>query len=116
MNDHLHAPAALTLAKDPPGIHWIGGWTGLRSGMNDMEKCKFLFLLGLELRPSSVLQLVASRYTTTLPRLVFKWVVTKNIITFITFTIPIDNIYEKIISYCLISRWFLLRYLFSLNL
>jgi hypothetical protein len=33
-----------------PGNHWIGGWVGPRAGLDDMEKRKFLTLLGLELR------------------------------------------------------------------
>jgi hypothetical protein len=32
-----------------PGTHWVGGWVGPR--LNDVEKKKFLALLGLELRP-----------------------------------------------------------------
>jgi hypothetical protein len=31
----------------------IGGWVGLRAGLDDMEKWKFLALPGLELRPLS---------------------------------------------------------------
>jgi hypothetical protein len=31
--------------------HWIGGWVGPRTGLDDMEKRKFLPLPGLELRP-----------------------------------------------------------------
>jgi hypothetical protein len=34
-----------------PGTHWIGGWVGHRDGVDDMEKLKFLTLLGLEDRP-----------------------------------------------------------------
>jgi hypothetical protein len=33
------------------GTHWIGGWVGLRAGLDDLEKRKFLTLPGLELRP-----------------------------------------------------------------
>jgi hypothetical protein len=33
-----------------PGTHWIGSWVGLRAGLDDVEKRKFLTLLGLELR------------------------------------------------------------------
>jgi hypothetical protein len=34
-----------------PGTHWIGGWVDPRAGLDDVEKKKFLILLGLELRP-----------------------------------------------------------------
>jgi hypothetical protein len=34
-----------------PGTHWIGGSVDPRAGLDDMEKRKFLTLLGLELRP-----------------------------------------------------------------
>jgi hypothetical protein len=43
-----------------PGTHCTGGWVGSRAGLDDVEKRKFLILLGLELRP---LQPIASRYT-----------------------------------------------------
>jgi hypothetical protein len=33
------------------GTHWIRGWVGPRTGLNDMEKRKFLPPPGLELRP-----------------------------------------------------------------
>jgi hypothetical protein len=32
------------------GTHWIGGWVGRRTGLEDMERT-ILFLPGLELRP-----------------------------------------------------------------
>jgi hypothetical protein len=32
-----------------PSTHWIGGWVGPRTGLDNMEKRKFLTLLGLEL-------------------------------------------------------------------
>jgi hypothetical protein len=34
-----------------PGAHWIGGWVGPRTGLDDVEKRKLLTLPGLELRP-----------------------------------------------------------------
>jgi hypothetical protein len=40
-----------------PGTHWIGGWVGSRSGLDDVEKRQFLTLPGLEIQP------VSSRYT-----------------------------------------------------
>jgi hypothetical protein len=33
------------------GTHWIGGYVGPRTGLDDVEKNKFLTLPGLELRP-----------------------------------------------------------------
>jgi hypothetical protein len=33
------------------GTLWIGGWVGLRAGLDDVENQKFLTLPGLELRP-----------------------------------------------------------------
>jgi hypothetical protein len=35
----------------PQGTHWMGGWVGPRTGLNDMERKKYLPLPGLELRP-----------------------------------------------------------------
>jgi hypothetical protein len=34
-----------------PGTHWIGDWVDTRTGLDDVEKRKFLTLPGLELRP-----------------------------------------------------------------
>jgi hypothetical protein len=34
-----------------PGTHWIGGWVDHRGDLDDMEKRKFLTVLGHELRP-----------------------------------------------------------------
>jgi hypothetical protein len=34
-----------------PGIQWIGGWVDPRVGLDDVEKRKFLTLLGLKLWP-----------------------------------------------------------------
>jgi hypothetical protein len=52
VSGQFHAPAALPPGKDPPppGIHWIGGWVGPRTGLDDVENRKFLILPGLELR------------------------------------------------------------------
>jgi hypothetical protein len=35
--------------RAPPGTHWIEGWVDPRAVLDDMEKSKFLILLGLEL-------------------------------------------------------------------
>jgi hypothetical protein len=58
--------AALPPGERAPGIHWIGGWVNLRIGLDDMEKLKFLTLLGLELRPLGSPVAIP----TTLPRLI----------------------------------------------
>jgi hypothetical protein len=50
VSGQLHAPAALPRER-APGDHWIGGWVDLTAGLDDLEKKKFLTLLGLELRP-----------------------------------------------------------------
>jgi hypothetical protein len=37
-------------AERAPGNHWVGGWVGPRTGLDDVEKRKFLTLPGLDLR------------------------------------------------------------------
>jgi hypothetical protein len=44
-------PRPLYPQEKAPGTHWIGGWVKPRAGLDEMEKRKFLTLLGLELRP-----------------------------------------------------------------
>jgi hypothetical protein len=44
-------PGRYTPGERAPGSHWIGGWVGPRTGLDDVEKRKFLTLPGLELRP-----------------------------------------------------------------
>jgi hypothetical protein len=44
------------------GAHWIRGWVGTRTGLDDVEKRTISPLPGLELDPSA-LQHIASRYT-----------------------------------------------------
>jgi hypothetical protein len=44
-------PGRFTPGERAPGTHWIGGWVCLRTGLDDVEKRKFLTLPGLELRP-----------------------------------------------------------------
>jgi hypothetical protein len=41
----------LTPGERAPCTHWIGGWVGPRTGLDDMERRKILSPLGLELRP-----------------------------------------------------------------
>jgi hypothetical protein len=45
-----------------PGTHWIGGWVGPRTSLDDTERRRILTLPGLDLRPLAS-QPVASRYT-----------------------------------------------------
>jgi hypothetical protein len=59
---------ALPPDKQPFGTDWIGGWVGLRSGVNDVEKRKFLTLPGLELRAIS-----RSARNQSLYRLCYPW-------------------------------------------
>jgi hypothetical protein len=40
-----------TSGERAPSTYWIGGWVGPRTGLDDIEKRKFLALPGLELRP-----------------------------------------------------------------
>jgi hypothetical protein len=44
-------PGRITPKERAPCTHWIGGWVDLRAGLDDLEKRKFLTLLGLEFRP-----------------------------------------------------------------
>jgi hypothetical protein len=50
MNGQLHASEVLPPGKEPR-YPWIGCWVGPRVGLDDIEKRKFLILLGLEKRP-----------------------------------------------------------------
>jgi hypothetical protein len=44
-------PGRLTPGERAPGTQWIGGWVDPRAGLDNVEKRKFLTLMGLELRP-----------------------------------------------------------------
>jgi hypothetical protein len=44
-------PGRFTSGKEPPSNHWLGGWVEPRTGLDDVEKRKFLTLPVLELRP-----------------------------------------------------------------
>jgi hypothetical protein len=46
----LHAPAALPSEERAPSTYCIGGWVDPTTGLDDLEKRKFLTLPGLELR------------------------------------------------------------------
>jgi hypothetical protein len=52
-----------------PGTHWIGGWVGPRASLDDMEKKKFLTVLGLKLQPLLLSKPIAIAILTTLSRL-----------------------------------------------
>jgi hypothetical protein len=41
----------ITPGEGAPSPHYIGGWVGLRIGLDDVERRKILPLPGLELRP-----------------------------------------------------------------
>jgi hypothetical protein len=50
MSGQLHALTSLAPWKDLlPNIHWIGGWVGPRTSMDDVERRKILPMPGLEL-------------------------------------------------------------------
>jgi hypothetical protein len=51
-------PGSFTLGEKPTGTHWIGGWVGPRTDLDDVEKRKILPLPGLQ-----AVQPVAIRYT-----------------------------------------------------
>jgi hypothetical protein len=42
-------PGRFTPGERAPGTHWIGGWVGPRTGIDDVERRKVLPLPGLEL-------------------------------------------------------------------
>jgi hypothetical protein len=44
-------PDRFTSGERAPVTHWIGGWVGPRTGLDDVERKKFLTLQELKLRP-----------------------------------------------------------------
>jgi hypothetical protein len=46
VSGELHTPREIA-----PGNDWVGGWVGPITGLDDVEKIKFLTLAELELRP-----------------------------------------------------------------
>jgi hypothetical protein len=44
-------PSHFTPGERAHGTHWIGGWEDPSTGLDDVQKRKFLTLTGLELRP-----------------------------------------------------------------
>jgi hypothetical protein len=70
----FHAPAALPPEKESPGTHWVGSWGGgtqsrfgRSGGKNNSQP-----LTGLE---PPIIQPVPQRYTTELPRLLLKGII-----------------------------------------
>jgi hypothetical protein len=44
-------PGRFTPRETNHGTHWIGGWVGPRTGLDDIDRSKILPLPGLELQP-----------------------------------------------------------------
>jgi hypothetical protein len=44
VNGQRHAPAALYPRERTPGTYWIGGWVGLRAGLDTEARGKILCL------------------------------------------------------------------------
>jgi hypothetical protein len=55
-------PGRFIPGERAPGTHWVGGWVGPSTGLNDVVKIKFLTLLDSNSDPL-VVQSVASRCT-----------------------------------------------------
>jgi hypothetical protein len=55
-------PSSFTPKERAPGTHWIGGWVGPRTSLDDVEGRKILPLQGLNSNPLALL-LIASCYT-----------------------------------------------------
>jgi hypothetical protein len=72
-------PSRFTPGERASGTHWIGGCVGPRAGLDDVEKKKFLTLLGLEpqllgrpVRSQSLYPLrYPDSYTSSIPDLFF---------------------------------------------
>jgi hypothetical protein len=62
VSGQLHAHAAFPPEETAPGLHWLWGWVGFRSGLDDVEKRKILHCRDSNSDPSAA-QPVASRYT-----------------------------------------------------
>jgi hypothetical protein len=56
-----HAPAALYSWERTPGTHWIGGWVGLRAGLDTEARGNMLFASTGDRTP--VVQSVVRHYT-----------------------------------------------------
>jgi hypothetical protein len=55
-------PGRFIHGERTPGPHWREGWVNPGTGLDDVERIKFLILPALELQPPAV-QPVASHYT-----------------------------------------------------
>jgi hypothetical protein len=42
VSGQVHAPAALYFQESTPGTHWVGGWVGLRAGLDTEARGKIL--------------------------------------------------------------------------
>jgi hypothetical protein len=67
-------PVPLYPGESAPGTHWIRGWVGPRTGLDDVEKRKFLTLPGLGTPTPRSLSPYPVTIPTTLSRLQFKGV------------------------------------------
>jgi hypothetical protein len=71
-----------------PGTYCIGGWVEPRTGLNDMEKRKFLTLPGLEFRPlgrpANSQSLYRLRYPGSLPLKATNKIIYRNVFKFWT--------------------------------
>jgi hypothetical protein len=66
VSGHLHSSTAFTPRKKDPGTHWIGGWVGPIASLENVAKRNISSLCRDSNPP--IIQLVAQRYTTELPR------------------------------------------------
>jgi hypothetical protein len=48
VSSQIYVPVALSTGKRVPSVHWVGGWVGLRVGLDAVKKRKnsFHFLAG----------------------------------------------------------------------
>jgi hypothetical protein len=53
VSGQLHAQAVLHTEEIDPCTNWIGGWVGVRAGLDAVEKRKILPLLGIKPGTSS---------------------------------------------------------------
>jgi hypothetical protein len=51
MSGLLHLPGHFTPEERAAGTYWIGGWVDPRTDLDDMDRRRFLLLLGFKLRP-----------------------------------------------------------------
>jgi hypothetical protein len=58
-----HAPAALYPRERTPGTHWIGGWVGLRAGLDAGARRKILCLCRGSNLDYPIVQPVVRHYT-----------------------------------------------------